>query len=371
MMKLYKKAAAAAVLFCAAALFTVTAAAVQLTGPPVAAPADEKRLKTDVTLDGISLSDRPYPLLYREFNLRTQQFLQNFELKVTLNNKEYYLYAGDIGFDIDTLGLLDRLMFNSGANTQGNTFFTNYSYDEDKVKAFADDIVNELNATVPPVRSYAPTFNLKTRTFSSVPAPSQMIGYDLNPGSFLSQINEKIDEAINNTEHNASLDIKTNPVYSKADPNPAAGFGLLGTYTTHTTNVPNRNTNIRLASEALSGFKLRPGSTFSFNNALGYTSADKGYKEAGILINGEPDTGLGGGICQVSSTLYNAVLAAGMRVVERHAHSAPVGYVPPDRDATVSYGGPDFRFRNNTPNDCYLVFGYDNRSLTVSVFRKN
>jgi len=150
-----------------------------------------------------------------------------------------------------------------------------------------------------------------------------------------------------------------------------AGYRLLGTYTTYTTNVPNRNTNISLACKALNGTIVKPGHTFSFNNTLGYTSAAKGYKKAGILVNGKSSAALGGGICQVSSTLYNAVLKAGLKVVERHPHSAPVGYVPKGRDATVSYGSVDFKFRNNTTKNCRLVFEYNNRSLTVSVFRKN
>ena len=350
------------------AVFTVTAGAAELYDGTAA---EAKRMTTDISLDGVHLSDYTYPLVYQEFNLKNQRFLQDFELKVIMNGKEYYLHSGEISFNINTLDVLNQLWFNNEQNTQGKTYTSVYSYDKSSVQAFADKIVKDLNATVPAVKNAAPTFNPQTKTFSSGPAPGQLIGYDLDTAAFHTQVNKKINDAIwTNADHHAVLNIKSNPVYSKPDPNAASGYGRLGTYTTYTTNVPNRNTNIQLASEALNGTVVKPGGVFSFNKTLGFTSVEKGYKEAGILVNGNPETGLGGGICQVSSTLYNAVLEAGMKVVERHPHSAPVAYVPKDRDATVSYGGPDFRFQNDTPNDCYLIFEYNNRTLTVSIYGK-
>jgi len=343
-----------------------------LSGPGKTVATEKKRVAADIVLDGVHLSERSYPLLYQEFTLRSQRFLQDFELNVTLNGRNYSLHAADIDLSANTLDLFSRLMFSGDENKQGNTYSSEYTYDKDKAEAIANNIMDELNATLPPYIDYSPTFNIQTRTFTGKSAPSQLIGYDLDPASFASQIYDKIDEAVSNTsDYTASLDIEAGPIYSRANPNTAAGFGLLGVYSTQTTNVPNRNTNIRLAAQALNGCRLRPGATFSFNRTLGYTSADRGFKEAGVLVNGKPETDLGGGICQVSSTLYNAALAAGMGIVERHSHSAPVGYVPPDRDATVSYGGPDFRFRNNTPNVSYLVFQYDNRTLTVSIYGKH
>jgi len=354
---------------CGAALFPTTASALRLTGPPSAAPA--QALTADISLDGVKLSDRSYPSLYQEFSLKTQRFLQDFELKVVLNGKEYYLRAADIDFNINTFDLLDQLMFNNNGDAGETTYISSYSYDQDKAKAFADNIMDELDATVPPIIDYSPTFNLQTMTFIGKSAPSQMIGYDLGRSSFLNRVYESIDGAIwNEDDHHAVLDLTANPVYSQAVADTSAGYGLLGTYTTHTTDVPNRNTNISLASRSLNGYTLRSGGVFSFNNTLGYTSADKGYLEAGVYVNGVLETGLGGGICQISSTLYNAVLGAGMGVIERHEHSGPVTYVPPGRDATVSYGGPDFRFQNNTAHECHLVFQYGNRSLTVSIYGK-
>ncbi|MDR1559553.1 MAG: VanW family protein [Clostridiales bacterium] len=359
------------IVLCGTAAFSVSAAAFEISIPNGDTATEGKRLATDITLDGILLSDYTYPLAYQKFNERTRRLARDFELKVIMNGSEYYLRSEDISIDINTLELLNQLWFTTDQYGEGNTFTSAYSYDKPKVEAFAKGIVDDLNATVPPVKKSAPVFNPQTRTFSDGTAVSQIIGYDLDQSTFLEQIYKKIDDAIwANADHHATLNIKSSPIYSNPAAAAAAGYGRLGTYTTYTTNVPNRNTNISLACDFLTGTLVKPGSTFSFNGALGFTSASRGFKEAGILVNGVPDTGLGGGICQVSSTIYNAVLEAGLRVVERHAHSAAVGYVPKGRDATVSYGGPDFRFQNNTANDLYLILDYNNRTLTVSLYGK-
>lgn len=106
--------------------------------------------------------------------------------------------------------------------------------------------------------------------------------------------------------------------------------------------------NIRIATQAINYYLLAPGQVFSFNRTVGPTTAERGYKPAPIIVGGRIVLGLGGGICQVATTLFNAVDYAGLEVVERHLHSKPIGYVPRGRDATVSYH-LDFKFRNNSP----------------------
>ena len=109
----------------------------------------------------------------------------------------------------------------------------------------------------------------------------------------------------------------------------------------------NRTINLKLAAAAINGQIIQPGKTFSFNKTVGPRTRERGYLEATIFVGGKKEQGLGGGICQVSSTLYNAVLNSKLKVVERHTHSLPVTYVPTGKDATVSYGYLDFRFQNN------------------------
>ncbi|TGA96578.1 hypothetical protein E4665_14880 [Sporolactobacillus shoreae] len=115
-----------------------------------------------------------------------------------------------------------------------------------------------------------------------------------------------------------------------------------------------RSHNILLAAQAIDNHVVFPNEVFSFNQVVGQRTTQKGYRTARIIVRGEYSEGVGGGICQVSSTLYNAADRAGLSIVQRYSHSKRVAYVPPGRDATVSWYGPDFRFQN-TYNQPILI----------------
>jgi vancomycin resistance protein YoaR len=133
--------------------------------------------------------------------------------------------------------------------------------------------------------------------------------------------------------------------------------------------VSGRATNVKLSADEISGIVLGPGDTFSFNQIVGERTRERGYQEAKEIVNKEFVTGIGGGICQTSSTLFNAVDQAGLEMIERYTHSREVGYVPIGRDATVSWKGPDFRFSNPHPYPVLLQSEIDvvRGEITVSV----
>ena len=112
-----------------------------------------------------------------------------------------------------------------------------------------------------------------------------------------------------------------------------------------------RQNNITITCKALNGKEIKAGETFSFCNTVGKSTTAKGYQKADIYVDGKKEQGYGGGNCQVSTTLYNAVLQVnGLEVRERHEHSGHVPYVEKGKDAAVSYGSYDFKFKNNTDN---------------------
>ncbi len=123
---------------------------------------------------------------------------------------------------------------------------------------------------------------------------------------------------------------------------------LVGSYNTKIEGSDNKLHNIQLASYSIDETLIYPDGIFSYNEALGPTTEEEGYKIGKIFIEGKEIDGVGGGVCQVSSTLYNAVLQANLDIIERHPHSKEVTYVPKDKDAATSYGGIDFKFLNNT-----------------------
>lgn len=141
---------------------------------------------------------------------------------------------------------------------------------------------------------------------------------------------------------------RTEPAVTAASLSALLFRDVLASHSTSYTNNANRTNNLYLACESIDGLLLFPGEVFSYNAALGERTAEKGYLSAGTIEAGGVVDSLGGGICQVSSTLYYCTLVADLEIVEHYNHGYPVGYVPLGMDATVSWGSLDFKFRNNT-----------------------
>ena len=145
----------------------------------------------------------------------------------------------------------------------------------------------------------------------------------------------------------------------------------LATYSTQIlTSDKNRYNNIKIVADRLNGFVLQPGKEFSFNNELGPYGKDDGFLEAKILLsNGKESEGYGGGVCQLSTTLYNAIKELDkIEITEHHHHSTPVAYAPKNQDATVSLqSNLDFKFKNNYDFPLRFETTYNPNNLTVIV----
>ena len=181
------------------------------------------------------------------------------------------------------------------------------------------------------------------------------------------QDNSSIKDSISNiyTEHphNTKTNESNNLVTIKKT------YEKISSYTTEIyDDDKNRVYNIKLACKRLDGHIVRAGEEFSFNNKMGKMGEAEGYKKAlGFDSYGNKIKVFGGGLCQISSTLYNSVLIADLKVTERHAHSRRVYYVPKNKDATIFYGGPDFKFINNTDSNIMICATTDGYSVTVTL----
>ncbi len=155
-------------------------------------------------------------------------------------------------------------------------------------------------------------------------------------------------------------------------------------FTTETQNTPkrlasystyfnpdqvNRTINLKLACAAIHDIEVLPGEIFSFNQTVGPRTPQKGYTKAITFLAGQQIYSYGGGVCQVSSTLYNAVQNAGLQTLERYAHSLPVNYVPSEMDATVAYGSKDYRFLNNTDRTILIYCAINKNQLTIEIWQ--
>ncbi len=170
--------------------------------------------------------------------------------------------------------------------------------------------------------------------------------------------------------------------YGKAEGRSAAGDGMglsapaeapvstpLGSYTTAYSAGSSRATNIALAVSRINGVVVQPGESFSFSTAILPRTSANGYVEAPTIVNKKYVPGIGGGICQVSSTLYAAMLTAGLPATERHPHSLQVAYIPEGMDATISGTALDLRFTNIFAEPLQIQAAADQGTLTISLYR--
>jgi len=192
----------------------------------------------------------------------------------------------------------------------------------------------------------------------------QVIGVDFN-------IEEAID--IINNDINAekySIDLNyTNPNIFVKDLNIFPN--LLSSFSTRYVNNPNRTTNLAIASSKISGTVLMPGEVFSFNKVVGERTVAGGYRNAAIFVNGQVEDGLAGGICQVSSTLYNTAIGANLEIVERHNHSKLTSYLPGGKDATVTWGRYDFQFKNTRKYPIKIEMSVAGGIITADIYGIN
>ena len=162
---------------------------------------------------------------------------------------------------------------------------------------------------------------------------------------------------------------RAEPQVSAADLAPVDG--VIGTYTTYVSGSRNRRHNVALSARALDGVVIPPGGRFSYNQVVGPRTTEAGYKTAPVIVKGELVTGLGGGACQVSSTLYNTALLANLVITKRVHHSHPVAYLPAGRDATVVYRAIDLVLTNPGPHPVVLQGELRGRRLTVMALGKS
>lgn len=181
---------------------------------------------------------------------------------------------------------------------------------------------------------------------------------------------EEAKKLINNDETTVTIPLKfttpnvtTNQIGTEAFPDLLASYS-----TTFSTSNTNRTTNIKLSSNKVNGVVLMPGEVFSYNKVVGQRTAAAGYKSAPVYVGGRVENGIGGGICQVSSTLYNTALRANLEIIKRSNHRFATGYVPLSTDATVSWGGPEFIFKNSRKYPIKIVSTVTGGKIKVDIY---
>ena len=237
---------------------------------------------------------------------------------------------------------------------------TESTYDHDAVRALVAEIAAYVTRDA--VDSQLAGFDFNTRTFTF---SDEQPGVTIDANALYAQVIAKLDAGANG-ESITVEPVITTPKITKAEM--MSQFKLIAAYTTSTTKDSNRNTNIDLACQAINGAALMPGETFSFNKATGQRTTDKGYKSAGAIAAGQSIEEVGGGICQVSSTLFNAVARADLEITSRSPHAWPSSYVNKGEDATVNWPNLDFKFTNNKSTPIFVITYYKDRKCSAEIW---
>ncbi len=239
-------------------------------------------------------------------------------------------------------------------------FSTAVTYRKSDVRDVVVKIVSSVSRS--PVNAVIASFDFNTKAFS--------ISQDVK-GAWLDgeDLFRRVTEALDRGDYAAVVTADTTPLLpAVTSVELQNSFAVLSSFTTETTSDEKRNNNVLLAARAVNGTTVMPGETFSFNKRVGERTAQKGYQMAPAIAGGVMSDEIGGGVCQVSSTLFNAAAMAGMTIVSRSPHAWPSSYVDMGRDATVNWPGLDFKFRNDKNTPVFLLASYGKRKLTVEVY---
>lgn len=281
--------------------------------------------------------------LYRPMKQSSYEILED-RIKINLGQK---------GQRLDQEEFRNQLISNAQA-LEANEMFVPLIYDEPK-KISIEDIYKEVFATAKNA-----TYKVNGYKFEIIP---EVIGRDFDV--------EYAKNTLEFSREKGSFEIPlkiTKPKISEQQIQAKFMREELSSFTTKfNRGEVDRSKNVSLAASKINGIVIGPGQVFSYNAVVGERSAETGFKKAHVYIKGKIVDGIGGGICQVSTTLYNAVLFANLEVVERRNHNMLVSYVPPGRDATISYGSIDFRFRNNYSNPIQIKSSCNNGQLNIKI----
>ena len=347
-----------------------------------------KEVYTGKIYPGVYIDDEHVGGLTKEEAIRKISSLHNdasgaFDITVSVGNESWHVNSERVPVSRNTEEIVEKAWAVGRSNTSGlkggavtpfqehvnqvadlrthpSTFATKQDYDHEALRNLTDGIVNYVNRD--PVNSMVYSFDFNTKTFTFT---DDQPGARIDPDQLYAQLTQELDSGTTQKE------LRVVPEKVIADLTKAElmnSFGLISAYTTNTTKDKNRNTNIELSARAISGITVQPDEIFSFNGATGERTAAKGYKEAPAISGGQSKDEVGGGVCQTSSTLFNAVVRADLEIIERNAHAWPSSYIEKGFDATVNWPGLDFKFRNNTNQPIFIVAGYSNRQVTVNIY---
>ncbi|MCL1965458.1 MAG: VanW family protein [Firmicutes bacterium] len=334
-------------------------------------------ISKDAFYGPVYIDDVPMSGLTREealalLSLHQQAQASAFEVTVMAGDARYSISSAEIPMTWNTEELLDKAYMIGRIGTLEERYQQVQSlktpvylnselrYDKDMVRRHIDTIAKALAKEGKDVSVVA--FDVNTRSFGF---SDEVAGQRVDAEKLYQTVIEHLDNRVYGAVIPVEIEL-VSPKITRADLE--KNYTRIASFTTKTTADENRNTNIRLGAETVNGTMIAPGATISFNDTTGERTREKGYKEAGAIENGRTVQETGGGICQVATTMFNALVRAGCEIVRRTPHAWPSDYVPRGEDATVDWPRLDLVMRNPSGTPMFLTAWYQDRSVTVEVY---
>lgn len=258
-----------------------------------------------------------------------------------------------------------------------------YDVNAEELKQAVEKAVTSVNANyeavVTPTEKRAKTLTVD-EIYSKVAGEAKNAGYNASTGSITpEQVGAKFDKdtaqkLLSDAKGGDTVDVPATIIQPEVTAEQLKRVlfrDVLGTARTHVGGSSARISNVRLAASKVNGTVLNSGDTFSYNGAVGRRTLEGGFQEAPAYVQGNTVNEIGGGVCQPSSTLYLACLNANLQIVQRSAHRYVSSYIPKGMDATVSWGGPDYKFKNDTNYPLRIVATYSGGYLTMKLIGTN
>ena len=325
----------------------------------------------NIKIEGIDLGGKTKEEARNIIRSQYIEDVQDKKVYITDREKTYAIDCSKIIMDTDmdeviddafnygkNLGIIEK--YNAINHKSGENLSLDFIFNDKEVNEFLATIEKDINKS--PINA---TVAINTEGIPKINADAK--GYTLDKVSLFNMIEDDIKSG---TDKNINITAPVSNIEATVTENELSPINsCISTFSTSfQTSSLTRANNINICVNAINGKILMPGETFSFNGVVGERTKERGYMEAPVIVGNKVESGLGGGICQVSSTLYNAVLRTGIQRIERKSHSLPSSYVGLGLDATIDWGNIDFKFENTFNYPIYIQSKIENKNIYISLY---
>lgn len=332
-----------------------------------------------ISVQGVDLGGRTMEEAKEVLCIAESELIPSINYNLTCHDKIVYLTEDDFDFSFNTVKVLNeayeyseymrRALMADGRTELNSSEKKDYpismTMEDSSVEKVCSAVADKVDVEMQ--NAHATKVDITKEEISDMFTFAEgVVGYDLDEEDLYTQLSTLIKNENFSADIIAQMEI-VEPTYTIKDLK--KNLVLISMYTTYSTNDWAGNSNMDTAMKTMNGSIIKDGEVFSFNEKTGNSNlTENGYYGAGVIVNGKSAIGVGGGICQAATTIYNAAIRADMTIVERQPHTWPSTYVPVGVDAAIDYGNIDLKFRNDTGHEVYLICYMEGGTLYAYIY---